>query len=291
MMLEDQIKWNRRKSYLLMVLVPVILVALIYVSGSIFVPRMSPFILLSAGIAVSIGYVIFSYYRSDRMVLSVVGAQEADEQRHENLYDLVEGLTLASGMPMPDLYIQDSPDINAFATGKGPEDGKICVTTGALTHLDDQELEGVLAHELGHIQNRDIMFKTMVVALIGVISILSELLLHGLWFGGDNDAKNPYLLVAGVALAILAPLSARLVQVAVSRKREYLADAAGAKMTRYPDGLADALEKIGQQTPEMEVNHAVSSLYVANPFSTTTAKRLLSTHPPIDARVERLREM
>lgn len=290
MMLEDQIAWNKRKSYVLLFIVPLILLGLIYVFGSVFVPRMSPFLILSVGIAVSLLYVLFSYYKSDAMVLSVVGAKEADPDTYNKLYDLVEGLKLASGMPMPKIYVQESPDINAFATGRNPEDGKICVTTGALQKLGDEELEGVLAHELAHIQNRDVLFMTLVVALIGVISILSEMFLHGLWFGGDSDNKHPYLLIAGIALAILAPISARLVQLAVSRKREYLADASGAQMTRYPDGLADALEKIKEQNQGMKVNRAVSNLYLANPFN-ARAQHLLSTHPPLDERIQRLRDM
>lgn len=289
MMLEDQIAWNKRKSYLLMVLVPVILVALIYVFGAVFAPRIDPFSILSLGIVVSLLYVLFSYFRSDEMVLSVVGAEEADPQQYKKLYDMVEGLKLASGLPMPKIYVQESPDINAFATGRKPEDGKVCVTTGALQKLDDEELEGVLAHELAHIQNRDVLFMTLVVALIGVISILSEMFLRGLWF--NNDRKHPALLVAGIALAILAPVTARLVQLAVSRKREYLADATGARMTRFPDGLAGALEKIEQQNQGMKVNKAVSSLYFANPFNPGSVRHLFSTHPPLQERVERLREM
>lgn len=288
-MLEDQIAWNKRKSYALMIIVPVILVALIYVFGSFYMPTTSPFFILSIGIVISLAYVLGSYFWSDKLVLSSVNAQEADPNRHKKLYDMMEGLTLASGMEMPDLYVQDSSDINAFATGRNPENAKICVTNGAMQRLSDDELEGVLAHELAHVQNRDVMFMTLVVALIGIISILSEMFLHSLWFGSD-DRKPPYLIIVGLILAVLAPIVARLVQLAISRKREYLADASGAKMTRYPDGLANALEKIQQQNQGMKVNKAVSSLYFANPF-TKHGKALLSTHPPIEERVSRLRQM
>lgn len=288
MMLEDQIKWNQRKSYALLFIVPLILLALIYVTGRMFAPTMSPFLILSLGIAVSVLYVLFSYFKSDEMIIQVTGAQEAPEKQYKQYHNLVEGLTVASGLPKPKLYIQDKPEINAFATGRKPENGKICVTTGALNNLDKDELEGVLAHELAHIQNRDVMYMTLAVSLIGVISILSELLLHSMWFGADDDAP-PWLAVAGLLLAILAPISARAVQLAMSRKREYLADATGAEMTRYPEGLASALEKIQNQSSQMESNKAVSHLYFSNPFKNKAS--MFSTHPPLEKRVERLRNM
>ena len=290
MMLEDQIKWNKRKSYVLLFLVPLILLGLIFVTGRIFVPRMSPFLILAIGSGISVLYVLFSYFKSDEMILEVVGAREATEGEFGQLHDLMEGLTISSGMPKPDLYVQEDSRINAFATGRKPEDGKVCVTTGAMEKLDKDELEGVLAHELAHIKNQDIMFMTIAVALIGVISILSELLLHSMFFGaGDRDAP-PWAMAAGLALAILAPISARMVQLAMSRKREYLADASGAEMTRYPEGLASALEKIQKQKDsKMDVNKAVSHLYFSNPFKNKAS--LFSTHPPLDERVNRLRNM
>lgn len=289
MMLEDQITWNRRKSYALLFIVPLILLSIIFVTGSLVIPRASPFVILSIGILVSLGYVLFSYFKSDEMILRVTGAEKAEQSEYELYHDLVEGLTISSGVPKPELYIQEKSGINAFATGRKPEDGKICVTTGALEKLDKDELEGVLAHELAHIKNHDILFMTVAVALIGVISIMSEMLLHSMWFGADDDAP-PWLAVAGLALAILAPISARMVQLAMSRKREYLADASGAKMTRYPEGLASALEKISnQQNQKIKVNKAVSHLYFSNPFS--SKKSFFSTHPPLEKRIQRLREM
>lgn len=287
MMLQDQIKWNKRKSYALLFLVPLILLTLIFISGRIFVPRASPFLVLAIGSGISVIYVLFSYFKSDEMILSVVGAEKADKQEYKQLYDLMEGLTISSGMPMPDLYVQDKNQINAFATGRKPEDGKVCVTKGALQKLEKDELEGVLAHELAHIKNQDILFMTVAVALIGVISILSEILLHSMFFGTDRETP-PWAIAAGFALAILAPISARLVQLAMSRKREYLADASGAEMTRYPEGLASALEKIDQENQKMKVNRSVSHLYFSNPFN---SRSWFSTHPPPKKRVERLREM
>ncbi|QGA80447.1 M48 family metallopeptidase [Candidatus Nanohalobium constans] len=288
MMLEDQIKWNKRKSYALLFIVPLILLGLIFVSGRVLVPTASPFLILAAGSGISVLYVLFSYFKSDSMILQVVGAEEASEQQYRKLHNLVEGLTISSGMPKPELYVQDKTGINAFATGRKPEDGKICVTKGALERLDKDELEGVLAHELAHIRNNDILFMTVAVALIGVISILSEILLHSMFFGADDDAP-PWAIGLGFALAILAPISARLVQLAMSRKREYLADASGAEMTRYPDGLADALEKISQQNSKMDTNKAVAHLYFSNPLG--GGRHLFSTHPPLEERVERLRSM
>ena len=289
MMLEDQIKWNKRKSYVLLFIVPLILLGLIFVFGRLYVPRASPFLILAIGSGISVIYVLFSYFKSDEMILEVVGAREATEGEFGQLHDLMEGLTISSGMPKPDLYVQEDDRINAFATGRKPEDGKVCVTTGAMEKLDKDELEGVLAHELSHIKNQDIMFMTVAVALIGVISILSELLLHSMFFGADDEAP-PWAMAAGLVLAILAPISARMVQLAMSRKREYLADASGAEMTRYPEGLASALEKIqSQKNSKMDVNKAVSHLYFSNPFKDKAS--LFSTHPPLDERVKRLRNM
>jgi heat shock protein HtpX len=289
MMLEDQIKWNHRKSYVLLFIVPLILLGLIFVSGRIFVPRASPFLVLALGSGISVLYVLFSYFKSDEMILSVVGAEKAEENEYRQLHNLMEGLTISSGMEKPELYVQDDPRINAFATGRKPEDGKVCVTTGLLEKLDKDEVEGVLAHELAHIKNHDILFMTVAVALIGVISIISELLLHSMFFGGNDDAP-PWAMATGLALAILAPISARLVQLAMSRKREYLADASGAKMTRYPEGLASALENIQNQKGEkMDINKAVSHLYFSNPFKNKAS--LFSTHPPLEKRIQRLRNM
>lgn len=289
MMLEDQIKWNRRKSYVLLFIVPLILLGLIFVFGRLFVPTASPFLILAIGSGISVIYVLFSYFKSDEMILEVVGAREAAEGEFGQLHDMMEGLRISSGMPKPDIYVQEDERINAFATGRKPEDGKVCVTTGAMEKLDKDELEGVLAHELSHIKNQDIMFMTVAVALIGVISILSELLLHSMFFGADDEAP-PWAMAAGLVLAVLAPISARMVQLAMSRKREYLADASGAEMTRYPEGLASALEKIqSQKNSKMDVNKAVSHLYFSNPFKNKAS--MFSTHPPLDERVKRLRNM
>jgi len=244
---------------------------------------------LAQGSVISVLYVLFSYFKSDEMILGVTGAEKAEKNNYRQLHNLMEGLTISSGMETPELYVQQDPKIHAFATGRKPEDGKVCVTTGLLEKLDKTEIEGVLAHELAHVKNHDILFTTVAVALIGIISIISELLLHSIFFGETDDAP-PWAMALGLALAILAPISARLVQLAMSRKREYLADASGAKMTRYPDGLASALENIqNQKNEEMDVNKAVSHLYFSNPFKNKAS--LFSTHPPIEKRIQKLRNM
>ncbi len=287
-MLQDQIASNRRRSMLIFLFVPVIMLALIAAIGyALFGSIMQALII---GIIGSIFYTIITYVSSERLILRSVGAQEADRQQHEQLYDLVEGLTIASGMQMPQLYVQESDQINAFATGKNPENGIICVTTGAMHQLEKDELEGVLAHELAHIQNHDMRLQTITVALIGGISILAEMFIWGAIFGGGQRDKSPVAMIVGLVVAILAPIAARLAQLAISRQREFLADATGAHMTRYPDSLAGALEKIKQQSQPMQVDKAMASMYFGNPFKKDVGY-VWSTHPPVDERIQRLREM
>lgn len=293
-MLDEQVAGNKLKSYLIFLLVPGLIVLLIYVFGRIFFPGLL-FGSLIAGIVFSLIYVLASYYSSDELILKVVKARPANPKEHKYIINTVEGLCIAAGIPKPEIYIQDSPDINAFATGRNPKDGKICVTTGAIEHLTREELEGVLAHELAHIKNYDILFMSVVVMLIGIISIMSEILLRGAFFGGhkDNDRNggNVLFIVLGIILAILAPIVARLVQLAISRQREYLADSSGSLLSRNPEGLAKALEKIKKQnTGQMHVNKAVAPLYIANPFDAKSIATLFSTHPSLDERIRRLRE-
>jgi heat shock protein HtpX len=293
MMLEDQIISNKRKSILIFLLVPLVLLGLVYFIG--FFAWGDPFLALIVGILISIIYTMMTYSFSEKIILYSVGAVEADPVKHKRLYDIMEGLTIASGMPMPKLYIQKSDQINAFATGKKPENGIVCVTTGALEKLGKDELEGVLAHELAHIKNYDVRLMTITIALIGAISILAQIFLRSLWFGKNRNSKakgkaGVILLVIGIIFAILAPILAQLIQLAVSRKREFLADATGAYMTRYPEGLARALEKIKEDHAVMEVDRTVSPLYFANPFK-IDLENLWSTHPPIEERIKRLRSM
>ena len=261
MLLEDQVSSNKLKSYFVFLLVPSIIVALVYVIGELFFPGASIMLLVVASI-LSLIYVLISYFNSDELILKIVRARPANEKEHKYIINTVEGLCIAANIPQPKIFIQESEDINAFATGRNPEDGKICVTTGAIKNLTREELEGVLAHELAHIKNYDILFISVVVMLVGVVSILAELLYWRTIFGGSRDEKHPALFVVGILLAILAPFFARLVQLSISRKREFLADSSGALLSRNPEGLAKALEKIkARNKGRLKVNKAVAPLY------------------------------
>lgn len=241
-----------------------------------------------------------SYFFSDRITLSISGAQEIDLKTQPQLYQLVENLSITAGLPMPRVYIIDDSAMNAFATGRNPKHAVVCVTTGLLSRLDKAELEGVLAHELSHIGNYDIRFMTLVVVLVGIVTLLADWILHLSIFGGgdDNDNKNPIFLIIGLVLLIVSPIIATLIQLAVSRKREFLADASGALLTRYPEGLASALEKISGDTEPLEAaNKATAHLYISNPLkdhegdSQSWFAGLFNTHPPAAERIKRLRQM
>lgn len=284
----DQIKRNKIKSSFLVLSIGIILILMGYVisfafSGEYF------FIIMIIAIIFSLSYTLISYYKSDKIAIKSVGAREAKRADYPDYHRLVEGLTVASGLPMPKLYIMDSNQINAFATGRNPKNSAICVTTGALQKLDRRELEGVLAHELGHIGNYDIRFITLVTVMVGMIAIISEIFLRSLWFKGrDNDKSGAIFIIIGIILAILAPIIVSLVQFSISRKREYSADATAVKFTRNPQGLIGALEKIkNEHAPrENKVSKAIAPLFFANPL-----KNLASTHPPLDKRIETLRKM
>ncbi|EKE25115.1 MAG: hypothetical protein ACD_5C00289G0004 [uncultured bacterium] len=234
-----------------------------------------------------------SYWWSDKIVLSMSGAKEVTHDNARELYHLVENLCITAGLPTPKIYIIEDSAPNAFATGRNPEHGVICVTTGILQKLEKNELEGVLAHELSHIGNRDILLSTVVVVLVGFIALIADWFQHWAFFGGgddDNENSNPLFMIAGILLSLLAPLAATLIQLAISRKREYLADASAALLTRYPEGLARALEKISSDKEPLEAaNRATAHLYIANPFKGGNIAKLFSTHPPIEERVARLR--
>lgn len=235
---------------------------------------------------------IGSYWWSDKIVLSMSGAKEVTHDNARELYHLVENLCITAGLPLPKIYIIEDSAPNAFATGRNPEHGVICVTTGILQKLEKSELEGVLAHELSHIGNRDILLSTVVVVLVGFIALIADWFQHWAFWGGDDDSdnNNPLFMIVGILLSLLAPLAATLIQLAISRKREYLADASAALLTRHPEGLARALEKISADTEPLEAaNRATAHLYIANPFKGGNIAKLFSTHPPIEERVARLR--
>lgn len=282
----DEISRNKLKSFILMSVIFMVFVVFGYVISRAFNPGYF-FIIMIITIIFSLSYIWFSYYNSARIAVASVGAKKASREKHKEFYDLVEGLTIASGLPMPQLYIMNSPQINAFASGRNPENAVVCVTTGSFEKLTKRELEGVLAHELGHVGNFDIRYMTLAAVMIGMISIISEIFLHSLWFGGDGENNNAIFIVAGLLLAILAPIFAQLVQLALSRRREYNADATAVKFTRYPEGLIGALEKIKKENqPEKKVGKAVAPLFFANPLS-----NLSSTHPPLEKRIETLRKL
>ena len=299
--LYDEISRNKRSSVLLASILSIITVALIFSFSYIFAPEYL-FIVLPFSLLFVVGYSYSSWRYGDQVVLSATGAVPAEGREHFYLRDTVEGLSLAAGVPTPKVYVVPSDEINAFATGRDPEHASIAVTQGLLNALDRQELEGVLAHELSHIRNRDVTFMTLVAVLVGLVAILSHLILRSYRFGGgrrgrrgrgDGDKRGLEIaiLAVGFILAIFAPLLTRIVQFAVSRKREYLADASGAELTRYPDGLASALEKIkGHNKGNMDVSEAVSHLFIADP-SRSALDALYATHPPLEERIKRLRAM
>ena len=237
---------------------------------------------------------IFAYWNSAKIALRVSGAKPADEKEYMELHRIVENLAITAGLPKPKVYIINDPAPNAFATGRNAEHAAVAFTTGILAILDKSELEGVAAHELSHIGNRDILVSTIAVVLAGFISLLADVFLRSHLFGGgrDSDSKaGNILMIVGIVLAILAPIFATLVQLSISRKREFLADASGALLTRYPEGLASALQKISSYSRPMAHAHkATAHLFIANPFGGVGKKAasLFSTHPPVEARVQAL---
>lgn len=235
---------------------------------------------------------ITSYWYSDKIALSLNRARQIKREDHVELWNIVENLSITAGLPMPKLAIIDDPAPNAFATGRDKEHAVVAVTTGLLGILNKTELEGVIAHELSHVGNRDILLSTVVVVLVGFVSIIADVFLRGMFFGNqDRDSKaGGIMIIVGVALSILAPIFATLIQLAISRKREFLADASGALLTRYPEGLASALGKISSYSGKMmNANTATAHLFISNPFGRTKRfSNLFSTHPPVEDRVKAL---
>ncbi len=282
----DQISRNKRNSIFLMVFVILVIVLLGWTISNAFDPSYF-FLIMIVSIIFSIFYVWINFYNSDKIAIKSVGAKLADRIEYREYYRLVESLTVASSLPMPKLYIMESHSINAFASGRDPNHAVLCVTTGSLEKLERRELEGVLAHEMGHVANYDIRFITLVAVMVGMIAIISQIFLRSLWFrGGGGDNKNSGIfIVIGILLAILAPIVVSLIQLSISRKREFTADATAVKFTRNPIGLIGALEKIRKEnTPNEKVSKAVAPLFFSNPF-----KGLSSTHPPIEKRIEALK--
>lgn len=239
---------------------------------------------------------VTSYWFSDKIVTAMAGARSAPDAEFPELHNIVENLAITAGLPKPKIYIINDPAPNAFATGRNAEHAVVAVTTGLLQMLDRNELEGVIAHELSHIGNRDMLLSTVAVVLVGFVTLISDFFLRTSVFGrggGDRDNKNPLFMIIAIALVVLSPIVATLLQLAISRKREFLADASGALLTRYPEGLAHALHKIGSyQAPMKHANNAIAHLYISNPFgaraSLSGISKLFMTHPPIEERIKAL---
>jgi heat shock protein HtpX len=237
---------------------------------------------------------ITSYWFSDKIVVSMAGAKEAQDSEYPELHNIVENLAITAGLPKPKIYIINDPAPNAFATGRDANHAVVAATTGLMAMLNRTELEGVIAHELSHIGNRDMLVSTVAVVLVGFVTLISDFFLRtSLGRGGNNDNKNPILMIVAVAFIVLAPVVATLMQLAISRKREFLADASGALLTRYPQGLADALTKISSYAAPMKrANNATAHLYISNPFGAKAAMsglaKLFMTHPPVEERVKAL---
>jgi len=268
--------------------------------GWIFAQTMESPIILYLAIFFALGMNFISYWWSDKIVLGISGAQEVSKENARDIYNLVENLCITAGLPVPKIYVISDDSLNAFTTGRDPEHAVIALTTGIIEKLEKRELEGVIAHELSHIGNRDILLGTIITVLVGFIVLLSDWFLRWSIFGGkdndDGDGQAKLIITIGlVLLAILAPIAATLMQLAISRKREFLADANGALLTRFPEGLASALEKISADTePLKAANKATAHMYIVNPLRGKHGKglaKLFLTHPPIEERIWRLREM
>lgn len=283
---------NKRKTWLIMALFVAILGALGWAVSYIY--NDTSILYLVLGFAVV--YAAIQYFMAAKLATALNDAHEVTSAEAPRFYRTVENLAISAGMPMPKVYIMDDPSPNAFATGRDPNHAIVAATSGLLDIMDDTELQAVIAHELGHVRNYDIRVMMIVFALVSAIGIISDILLRMMWFGGGRNRRdseaNGIVLLIGIAVAILAPFVALLVQLAVSRRREYLADSSGALLTRYPQGLERALAKIRDHGSIMKhQNTATAHLFFANPLKPTALANLFSTHPPIDERIAALKSM
>jgi heat shock protein HtpX len=287
----SEIAANKRKTVLLILFFLLIIAGFAYIGGLYF----GDFTITIGALIGSVIYAVISYFVSARAALAFNGAKEIQKSDNPRLWRTVENLAITEGLPMPKVHIINDHAFNAFATGRNPENASVAITTGLLGALDDSELQGVMAHELGHIKNYDIRVSMVVFGLVAVISVMADIFLRMSFFGSrgnDKEGNSPVLMILGIVAIVLAPIVALLIQTAVSRKREYLADATGAMTTRYPEGLAGALEKIktgGSATKRQ--NTSTAHLFIANPLKSKSFSSFFSTHPPIDERIARLRSM
>lgn len=291
----DQISSNIWKSYALVFLFFLLVIGLGYLFAVAWgFPELVALAVIFA-IIMSIG----GYYHSDKIVLRMSQARPATKQEHAHLVNSVEGLAIAAGLPAPKIYVIDDPAPNAFATGRNPENGVIAITTGLMEKLNRVELEGVIAHEMAHIKGYDIRLMTLVAVLAGTVVLISDWILRSMWYGRRvtrvrRAEGSPLILVLVILAAILAPIVAMIIKMAISRKREFLSDVQGAMLTRYPEGLASALDKIASDHQPLEVaNKATAHMYIVNPLKDVrgSLNSLFATHPPIEERIRRLRAM
>ncbi|RJQ38930.1 zinc metalloprotease HtpX [Candidatus Microgenomates bacterium] len=295
----SQISSNKLKTWLIIGLFITFITTLFYVYAKASGIGLSfvGFALIISGL-MSLG----SYYYSDKIILGMSGAKQIKKEDNPQLFRIVENLSIGNGVPMPKVYIIEDSAPNAFATGRDPKHAVVCVTTGILGKLNKVELEGVIAHEISHVKNYDIRLMAVVTILVGLVALLADFFTRSLWFGGgrkdrdENNNSSSVFLIVGIVLAIISPIIATLIQLAVSRKRELLADASAALLTRYPEGLASALEKISKDKEPLEAaNNATAHLYIVNPFKGKDIGNwfagLFNTHPPIEERIKLLRSM
>ena len=290
-----QIDSNKRQAFLLFFIFIIIIIGL----GWVFSRAYNSPLILEIAVVIAVIQSWVSYYYSDSISLAVAGAHEAPEKDFQNLHHIVENIAITAGLPKPKIYVIPDPAPNAFATGRDKNHASLAVTTGLLALMEKRELEGVLAHEMSHVGNRDILVMTIAVTLVGIIVLASDFFMRSMWFrnrDSDRNDSSGIFMIIGIVLAILAPLFAKLIELAVSRKREYQADATGALITRFPEGLASALEKIkNYDQPMIHANRATAHLYINEPFGKEKKQSWLttafSTHPPIDDRIKRLRAM
>lgn len=286
----SEIAANKRKTWLIIALFVVIIGALGWIVSNLYgEPRFLYLAFVVGGV-----YALIQYFMAAKLATAMNGAREVTKKQEPRLYRIVENLSITTGMPMPKVYVIDDRAPNAFATGRDPKHAVVAASRGLLDIMDDTELEAVMAHEMGHVKNYDIRVMMIVFGLVSAIGLIADIIMHMFWFGGNNDNRNPnpLFIILGIAAALLAPVVALLVQMSVSRRREYLADSTGALTTRYPEGLARALEKIRDHGSTMKrQNTATAHLFFANPLKGKSLANFFSTHPPIEDRIARLRKM
>lgn len=292
----SQISNNKKRTFFILFLFIFLVTGFFYLLGRYFQSSTAYFIL---GFIASLTSGLISYFYSDKIILFTVGAKPANKKDYFNLYTVTENLCIASGLPMPKLYVINDPSPNAFATGRDPKHAVICVTAGLLKILDRSDLEGVIAHELSHIKNYDILLASFISVLVGMISIVSDWLLRNFWWerqkiDKEENSHNPFIFILVFLSLIITPIIAGLIQLAISRRREYLADASSVLLTRNPNGLISALTKISQYPYSMkQATPAIAHLFIINPFKKKYSWfiNLFSTHPPIEERIKLLKEM